>query len=102
MSEKGREAPSEPGIKRHIFTTRSRLDCGSPARPGPQFTNLEPADGTDSSERADFKHASIHQGAEHDLDRDGHQEREDRAEQGSRGDPPYGPAWKTAHAHTVG
>ena len=37
-----------------------------------------------------------------DPDRDGHQEREDRAEHGSDGDREYGPGWETTHADTNG
>ncbi len=72
------------------------LRPGALPRPEPQLADKQPADDADGDEREEFEHAGILYNADQDLDGDGHQENEDRAEQGSRGNRPRGPGWKTA------
>jgi len=62
----------------------------------------KPGDGTNGDDHKESGHTGVRCETYQDLDRDTHQEREDRAEHGSDGDREYGPGWETTHADTNG
>lgn len=95
---RGLKAHGRPGIAPDAGRRKKSGLRGS-ARSDPLFANLGAADDASSDECEEWEHTGIHQCADQDFDRDRHQERENRAEEDSHGNRPYGPGWETAHAN---
>jgi hypothetical protein len=77
----------------------SRPDWGAIARTDPQLTKQRPANDANGGRGEECERASLFEGADQNLDPDRRQEREHRAKQHDRrGNRPYGPSWKAAHA----